>query len=649
MAKEYTLEEIQAMKSPKKDKGKEYTLEEIQAMKGDPEEEGSFLDDAGEIALMIGEAADRYTGAPMRAGLEKGIREGSFTEGVKAFGEQFAEPTKLAPTGYDVATQMGIPDTPLTGKTPMAAGDIEGIDPSNITIRDLSALGVDIFADPTLVARAPLKGASIAANKIPAVRRALKQFGGEKALKSLLGDVPISKISKLMKKEQAPIRIATTIMDNNLGREVGNPAKFLEKVGGKKKVNWSVKGNKDQPLIAREGGLIAKKKKEVDEIVSLADKVIGRPSVNVDEIRDSIVQGVVDRAVDPLSGEKMDPAYVKKVKDLTFQYLKPIPGKKLSITELNELKRNIGRKIRSDVFTKSADEAVQVESELLSKIYLELKETIENAVGEIRPSFADNLSNANDEMHSLMTISDALDKLPAKELKNGGSIEDITRLIGTGIAGATGYGIAEAAGISPGFMALAGAGAYGMTKGIPRYLERSVQSGTAKGVQKLLSGQLIESPVKKGALMGVDAARSYNAISNEPIVGREPQSVGMPVQAKVNFMLADTQIPRSTEWIKEHPNLVVGRLMQVAPELAAQVQIALEKGQDQILKKTLPLMAQQVPEIFEYDEYGSFDGKIIDPNMKQMYTEKVMSDPDLDTYEKAEIIDHLNKTNEVLQ
>jgi hypothetical protein len=192
------------------------------------------------------------------------------------------------------------------------------------------------------------------------------------------------------------------------------------------------------------------------------------------------------------------------------------------------------------------------------------------------------------------------------------------------------------------------AGTFATSRNIPQYLARRGQSAAATGAQKILSGKMIESPVKKAGLMGADALRSGSAISEdvEQDKGRSPQSI--MDAPKVNFMLQDTELKRDTEWIKKHPNLTVGKLMQSAPELAAQVQIALEKGNDSVLKKTLPLIAQQVPELFEFDEFGIFDGKIIDPNMKQLYTDKVMSDNSLDTYQKTQIINHLNKTNEVL-
>ena len=124
---------------------------------------------------------------------------------------------------------------------------------------------------------------------------------------------------------------------------------------------------------------------------------------------------------------------------------------------------------------------------------------------------------------------------------------------------------------------------------------------------------------------------------------REPQSID------INPIVEDKLLPRSTQWAIDHPNLVKAKLLREAPDLAAQVSIAMERNDHRTLQKVMPLVAQQLPHVFENSEYGEFDGKIIDPNQRAMFIENVMSDPSIDTYQKAEIIDHLNKTHEVLK
>jgi hypothetical protein len=93
-----------------------------------------------ETAVEAGEFIDKFTGAPTRAAIGK-LQEGEPLEAISAFGKQFGEDPKLAPTGKQIAAKAGLSeeafiDLPVIG----------GVSPAGFF-----GLGIDIMADPTSI------------------------------------------------------------------------------------------------------------------------------------------------------------------------------------------------------------------------------------------------------------------------------------------------------------------------------------------------------------------------------------------------------------------------------------------------------------------------------------------------------------------
>ncbi len=121
---------------------------------------------AGSAALdgvaAVGEFADRYTGAPMRAAIGTLQDDVSNVKGAaQAFASQFGEEAALAPSGKQIAQKAGVPDTALSDVLPgMYTEDPEeakdwlkfqkgGL--ADPTASGAAGLGIDIAADPTNV------------------------------------------------------------------------------------------------------------------------------------------------------------------------------------------------------------------------------------------------------------------------------------------------------------------------------------------------------------------------------------------------------------------------------------------------------------------------------------------------------------------
>jgi len=153
----------------------------------------------------------------------------------------------------------------------------------------------------------------------------------------------------------------------------------------------------------------------------------------------------------------------------------------------------------------------------------------------------------------------------------------------------------------------------------------------------------IPIPLRKGAEDVIQKAPGImftDRYMKDRNLGREPQSLPEA--------LMETPFPRSSEAVMEKPNLFLAKVAQQTDnhDLVVQLQEAMKHPRK--LEKIMPLIARQYPHLFEYSEYGDWDGKLIDPADRQIYTKDIRDRTDLNEYQKAEIIDHLNKTNEML-
>lgn len=109
---------------------------------------------AAKVVAPIGSAVDRFTGAPIRAGIGA-AQNGNFGQVIPAIVGQFGQNPELAPTGKEIAQKAGVPNTSLSDVFPGLYSDTgKGLalqrggmfDP---TASGVAGLGIDIAADPT--------------------------------------------------------------------------------------------------------------------------------------------------------------------------------------------------------------------------------------------------------------------------------------------------------------------------------------------------------------------------------------------------------------------------------------------------------------------------------------------------------------------
>jgi len=127
------------------------------------------------------ETVDSYTGAPVRSGISAALEgENPFS----AYGEQFGESPRQAPTGQQISEQIGISDTPLDMgpyTNPKTGHTIPRSKESSLSLSDITGFGIDVVADPLLLIGS---GAKLAGKGAKAFDKGLKSRKAFKAMQS---------------------------------------------------------------------------------------------------------------------------------------------------------------------------------------------------------------------------------------------------------------------------------------------------------------------------------------------------------------------------------------------------------------------------------------------------------------------------------
>jgi hypothetical protein len=130
---------------------------------------------------------------------------------------------------------------------------------------------------------------------------------------------------------------------------------------------------------------------------------------------------------------------------------------------------------------------------------------------------------------------------------------------------------------------------------------------------------------------------------------RTPQSLMLSPRELLNY-----KIPRSTQGILEQKDKVIAKLAQsgVAPEMIDAVAHALNSGPNKAKNIAMFLLNQSeinenLSDLFEDSQYKVFDGKFLDPNDKAKAADEISKRDDLDSIQRAKMINRINKFNEV--
>lgn len=321
----------------------------------------------------VGQTLDKYGGAPTRAALKAGFEQGSPKAGLLAFKGQFGEDPALAPTGKQLAQEIGVPDTALSDvmpglyheagqgiKIPTSLDELKsgkysrelGLEKGGLldpTASGAVGLGIDVAADPlNFIPISEVSKLSKIPGAIEKMPGAMKAFSESKAIKQAGG--MLKDFRKLVGKDkvadygQALLRETVPVLDES-GKVVGESPimAFGDTVEG---VADKV-ATKKQELGKALGDLYKDTQGGVNEYI-LSDKadpeVLNKLSSSTPSIS-SLKQEVIPEIKGALKG-KSKSGPVKAVENYLDDLLEDYGNKPLDLMDLHQLKSEIGREIK---------------------------------------------------------------------------------------------------------------------------------------------------------------------------------------------------------------------------------------------------------------------------------------------------------------
>lgn len=637
----YIEDNIEKKKPPKKVKDDEAfdAKKYVSKIQGAQEEDDdSFLDSVLSGVATAGEYIDRYTGAPVRSGIGALLDEDDKTGFFGEYAKQFGKPTETAPTGKDIAKEIGVPDIgipiagkgmPLTEETP------------RVSTQDIVGLGIDFFAEPFTVAAPFAKGASMAIKQVPFLRQGLKTAASKKAFKAL-SEIPTSAKMREFVNRSIPEIAGKALVEENLTRFLNKPEKLLEKIAGSKSsaLETKVIGGKkyDVPVKAYKGGLIDDISSETDKIIDSINTKAGK--IDIEDIQSELLSKDILRRIDPEVAEKLSEKDLKKYGRIVKEYLKPSSGKERTLKELQSIKRDIGKKLSSKEFFMPQDKSLAFEKVVLKDIYHTLQRKIEDVTSGIMlvsdgkgvPA-GDLIKINNQKVSALMDIKGLLENVPADSIRDPSAMQRLLDAFGTGL-----FGLGVYAATQSKLAGLSASGVYGTSK-LGKAFAKKFPGIEADILYRILHGDVIPSGKMGDVFMGTESIRgaSFPLRDEERNPDRSPQSIPETIMR--------TPLPRNSQELLEKADFVRAKAAQQAPEMYDYVNDILSHNPENI-KDLMPALVQAVPHLFEQDKYDRVDGIIYNPQKKEYARNDIMKNDDLSHSEKMLMINQINKTGE---
>ncbi len=459
--------------------------------------------------------------------------------------------------------------------------------------------------------------------------------------------------------------IGARLVAEDLQGQIRNPVKLYESLTGQRhlqKIGQNLPETLQIRKSTKEGGKIAQTSKEITDAIKTVETQYGMtPQIPSDIMMVELLKNA-KKNLSKVSAETVD---MSKVEDILTRALKPkeiltsaqIGGKadwaieiptEMTLEQLHQLRKNVGQQVSDRAFYAGADASMKMETEVLRDLYRTLGDTIESnlrgktiKIGSNVVDAGDYYRGQNNKLKSFMDVKSMLEYQPTEALKSPDAAATIASMITKGgIYGATAAG-ASMAGLPVNPLA---AGAVGAGFGAAQAASEAVKTSTPEYLTSILktAGKIQSTPLlPETAVRGtIQYMREGQPVSE---FGREPQSVGFTPRQLINY-----KIPRSTQGILEQKDKVIAKLAQEgAPsEMIDTVAQALN-GDPEDVSNLAPVLLMQLPQLFEKSKYKVFDGKFLDPNDKAKAADDISKREDLDSIQRARMINRINKFGEV--
>lgn len=508
-------------------------------------------------------------------------------------------------------------------------------------------------------------------------------------------------------KEGADIAaIGTRLVAEDLQGLTRHPVKLYEKLSGKRhlqKINPESLETLQLKRGEREMGLIGEASKDITDAISHVETEYGLKPVLPANVMGKQLLEKMKVSISKTSGETPDIAGTERALELAlkpFERTKipdvPIQGVKktpydlnlvtetvgkitggihkepigLSLSEIHELRKNIGRLVSERAFYADPSQAMRTETETLRDVYRELGNVIETQlkgkkirIGKNEVDAADYYKAQNNRLKSYLDLSSMLEFQPTQALKSPDASATIASMLAQGsIYGATGVG-ASMMGIPVNPIA---AGATGMMFGAGRVASETVKNSTPEYLTSIFKtaskvAPMAPSAAKTGAIQYAREGEFVPTL-NQSTPQRFEAPKALPSDSYKMFpnlnpkstmitprQMIDYKIPRTTQGILDNKEMVIGKLQQnnVPDELVATIAQALDNDHEAVAN-IAPLVIQQFPNIFERSKYQVFDG-IIAATDRAKAADAIAKREDMNSIQRAKAIDGINKSGKFPQ
>jgi hypothetical protein len=349
----------------------------------------------------------------------------------------------------------------------------------------------------------------------------------------------------------------------------------------------------------------------------------------------------------------------------------------LSLTDLHQLRKNIGKLVSDRAFYAAPDQAMRTETEALRDLYRELGSVIKTQLAGKTVNVGSKTVDAghyyeaqNNRLKSFLDLESMLEFQPTKNLKDA-DVAALMAQAGThaaiwGTAGATASMMG--APVNP-----LAAGTIGAVYGASRTASDAVKSNAPEYLTSIMKqaakiAPAVPAAAKQGLIMGmrdgqfdptmteglnIPEKQGYQfdtakpAFQGQSPVGRKYQSLGSDEMTPMQ--VAQAKLPRTTEGLLQNKELVVKKLALagVPEEMIDSVTQALNEDPDSV-SSIAPLITMQFPTLFAKSKYNMFDGKILDPAERARAADATSKRDDIGSIERAKIISELNKSGKYL-
>jgi len=502
----------------------------------------------------------------------------------------------------------------------------------------LAALPVDIATDPQTY----FSPASALLKK--PIQKALAKRGAKQASKAVSKFITAAKMAK---EGVDPNIIGHQLYSEDVLKYITNPNKLYRKLGKEPAMDVIESGGKIAYKKKLQGsGYIGEAVEDLTDFTTQMTKELGSEAIAP---RESLAYRVSSRIITPMvtegTAEVYDPKLMDKIMGMVNGIvMKPNSKKVLTLSDLLDLKREVGKQLKSKTYYAMESDAVPLLKEVHLNLGREIDDMIVGALDGVKTNWkgvavdnaADYYKVSNTRASSMIKLKEVLESTDLKNIQ----AKDIYQFLAEGAAWVGGGALVGPAIGTPMHGAMIG-GTFHTLRETGKFVSKKTPEVMARGfkaAEKATPLMLRGVPTMQRTMRG-----DYGMEERK----YPDQSMMTPTQS-LPEQLMNQEIPRSTEAVMENPNLFLAKVAQQTDNQDLVIQLGEAMKHPRKLEKFLPLIARQYPNLFEFDEYGAWDRKLIDPADRQLYTKDIMKRDDLNEYQKAEVIDHLNKTHEML-